>query len=53
MKTHQVFMQILNEEGIKGLYKGAMIRMMYLTVGGFAFFGIYEQLKKEIMKNME
>ena len=38
--------KILKEEGAKGLYKGAMIRMMYLSVGGFAFFGIYEQLKK-------
>ena len=34
--------QIIAEEGLSGLYKGAMIRMGYLCVGGFAFFGIYE-----------
>jgi hypothetical protein len=39
---------ILEEEGVKGLYKGATIRMMYLCVGGFAFFGVYEQLKKRV-----
>jgi hypothetical protein len=33
---------ILKEEGIKGLYRGAGIRMIYLGVGGSAFFGIYE-----------
>jgi len=48
MTTTQVFKLILAEEGIAGLYKGATIRMMYLCVGGFAFFGIYEQLKKQI-----
>jgi hypothetical protein len=35
----------LQEDGIKGLFRGASIRMMYLSVGGFAFFGIYEKSK--------
>ena len=42
MKMSQLAMQIFKEEGIKGLYKGAMIRMGYLCAGGFAFFGMYE-----------
>ena len=33
---------ILAEEGVKGLFRGATMRMMFLTVGGTAFFGIYE-----------
>ena len=44
---------IYAENGIAGLYKGATIRMMYLCVGGFAFFGMYEQFKKLIVAKME
>jgi hypothetical protein len=42
----------LKEDGIKGLYKGATIRMMYLCVGGFAFFGIYEQFKRRLTEKL-
>lgn len=48
ISTIQLAKQIVSEDGIKGLYKGATIRMMYLCVGGFAFFGIYEKIKKEM-----
>ena len=44
----QVFKDIISENGIQGLYKGATIRMAYLCAGGFAFFGIYEQLKLKL-----
>jgi phosphatidylglycerophosphatase A len=27
--------------------------MMYLCVGGFAFFGIYEKLKKSILEGLD
>ena len=37
--------QIYTTEGIKGLFKGASVRIMYLSVGGSAFFGIYEKSK--------
>ena len=40
--------KILAEEGIKGLFRGASVRMMYLSVGGFAFFGMYEKSKQLI-----
>ena len=43
---------VYKEEGIRGLYKGAAIRMMYLGVGGFAFFGIYEKVKLSLLSTM-
>lgn len=45
--TTEVVTTIMKEEGIKGMYRGAGIRMIYLGVGGSAFFGIYEQLKSK------
>lgn len=53
LSTTQLLKLIVQEEGIKGLYKGATIRMMYLCVGGFAFFGIYEKIKKEMTKRFD
>lgn len=41
---------ILKEEGIKGLYRGALMRVMYLSVGGMAFFGIYEEVKSVLKR---
>lgn len=39
---------IMAEEGVRGFFRGATVRMSYLTVGGFAFFGVYEQSKRFI-----
>ena len=36
---------IVATDGVPGLFKGALMRMMYLTLGGFAFFGVYEYTK--------
>ena len=44
---------IYSENGVAGLYKGATIRMMYLCVGGFAFFGIYELIKKNVVAKLD
>lgn len=44
-----MFKEILKEEGVKGLYRGAGMRMIYLGVGGSAFFGIYEKVKSMLM----
>ena len=41
---------IVAEEGVPGLFRGASMRMMYLTIGGFAFFGVYENSKSLIAK---
>ena len=53
ISTIQLTKQIVYEEGIKGLYKGATIRMIYMFVGGCAFFGIYEKIKKEMTEKLE
>jgi len=37
---------IVDTDGVPGLFKGALMRMMYLTLGGFAFFGVYEYTKE-------
>ena len=47
--TSAVLKEIYSDEGIKGLYRGAGVRMMYLGVGGFAFFGIYEKIKSTLI----
>jgi len=44
---------ILSEEGARGLFRGATVRMGYLTVGGFAFFGVYEKSKQMIAKSLD
>ena len=47
--TLSVLQEVLKEDGIKGLYRGAGMRMIYLGVGGSAFFGIYEKVKSSLM----
>lgn len=44
----QIITQILSEDGIKGLYRGATMRILYLSFGGCAFFGIYESIKSKL-----
>ena len=41
----EILKDIFKEEGIKGLYRGAMMWVIYISVGGMAFFGIYEHVK--------
>jgi hypothetical protein len=50
-RTVEVLQNILKEEGVRGLYRGAGMRMIYLGVGGSAFFGIYEKVKAMMMSN--
>lgn len=42
----EVTRHILQDEGFNGLYKGGLIRAGTFFCGGFAFFGIYERVKK-------
>jgi len=44
---------IIAEDGVKGLFRGATVRMAYLTVGGFAFFGVYENSKRLIANHLQ
>ncbi|KNC75635.1 hypothetical protein SARC_11845 [Sphaeroforma arctica JP610] len=40
------FSRILAEEGPKKLYAGVVPRTMWITIGGFVFFGVYESGRK-------
>ncbi|TNV87136.1 hypothetical protein FGO68_gene1189 [Halteria grandinella] len=51
--TFKVFREVLHEDGIRGLYRGAGMRMIYLGVGGSAFFGIYEKVKSTLLGSIE
>ena len=48
ISSSEILRTIWNEEGIRGLYRGALMRVMYLSVGGFAFFGIFEEVKRRL-----
>lgn len=37
--------EVWADAGVRGLYRGGAIRAFYIGVGGFAFFGMYENLK--------
>jgi solute carrier family 25 S-adenosylmethionine transporter 26 len=45
-KARVIFRSIIENEGPKALFSGAQMRMLYLSVGGMAFFGIYEHIKR-------
>jgi hypothetical protein len=47
--TIKVLKVVLAEDGVRGLYRGAAMRMIYLGVGGSAFFGIYEKVKSTFL----
>ena len=48
ISSREIFVKILKEDGIPGLYRGATMRLIYLSFGGCAFFGIYEAIKKKM-----
>ena len=39
---------IINQDGVAGLFRGGSVRCMYMCLGGFAYFGIYERAKSFI-----
>lgn len=39
---------IASEEGALALYKGVEPRVMWITIGGFIFFGAYEQAPGDV-----
>ena len=47
-----ILAEVGREEGIKGLFRGAQLRMVYLFVGGAAFFGIYEKVRKQLLETL-
>jgi solute carrier family 25 S-adenosylmethionine transporter 26 len=36
---------VYRERGVKGLFAGVVPRVMWITIGGGIFFGVYEQAK--------
>ena len=42
----KVLYDILENEGIKGLFKGVQMRFIYISIGGMIFFGTNEKMKK-------
>lgn len=52
LRLVEVAKAIWREEGLAGMYRGALVRMGYLCFGGFAFFGIYEKIKKKMNEDL-
>jgi solute carrier family 25 S-adenosylmethionine transporter 26 len=44
--------QIVAEDGVQGLFRGASVRIFYLSIGGCAFFGIYEKAKQLVERQV-
>lgn len=45
----QSFTKITNEEGVSALFRGIEPRVMWIGIGGFVFFGAYEEARKVIV----
>ena len=43
-----VFQKTLRAEGHSALWKGIQPRVMWITIGGFVFFGAYEEAKSVV-----
>ncbi|KAF9807008.1 hypothetical protein SFRURICE_011152 [Spodoptera frugiperda] len=50
MRIRPVLTSIYIESGFKGLFAGVMPRMTAIMIGGFVFFGVYEDVKKYVEK---
>lgn len=50
LKLHSVLKTIYADKGIKGLFAGVSYRVMWITLGGFIFFGAYEEGKLLTLK---
>lgn len=43
--TLQVLSKVYNRNGVRGLFAGLTPRVMWISIGGFVFFGVYEKVK--------
>lgn len=39
---------VYNERGIKGLFSGVLPRMLWISIGGAIFLGVYDKVKKTV-----
>lgn len=44
----QAFKQIYREGGTRALFAGAVPRVIWISLGGFVFFGIYEEARRSL-----
>lgn len=42
LKTSAMFLTVYNENGLRGLFAGFVPRVMWITLGGCIFFGVYD-----------
>ncbi|XP_012262810.2 S-adenosylmethionine mitochondrial carrier protein-like [Athalia rosae] len=45
LKISRMLVSIYRESGVQGLFAGFVPRVLWITLGGFIFFGIYEKTK--------
>ncbi|XP_076231779.1 mitochondrial S-adenosylmethionine carrier protein-like isoform X2 [Calliopsis andreniformis] len=50
LKILNVLQDVYNEKGFRGLYAGVGPRVIWITMGGFIFFGAYEKAKTIVTK---
>nr|XP_033339099.1 S-adenosylmethionine mitochondrial carrier protein-like [Megalopta genalis]XP_033339100.1 S-adenosylmethionine mitochondrial carrier protein-like [Megalopta genalis]XP_033339101.1 S-adenosylmethionine mitochondrial carrier protein-like [Megalopta genalis]XP_033339102.1 S-adenosylmethionine mitochondrial carrier protein-like [Megalopta genalis]XP_033339103.1 S-adenosylmethionine mitochondrial carrier protein-like [Megalopta genalis]XP_033339104.1 S-adenosylmethionine mitochondrial carrier pr len=50
LKMLYVLQDVYKEKGLNGLYAGIGPRVMWITLGGFIFFGTYEEVKSFVTK---
>jgi len=36
---------VKEEKGLRGLFAGVVPRTLWISIGGFVFFGVYEKIK--------
>uniref|UniRef100_A0A2A4JHK8 Mitochondrial carrier protein n=1 Tax=Heliothis virescens TaxID=7102 RepID=A0A2A4JHK8_HELVI len=53
MRILPVLVDIYYESGFKGLFAGVMPRMTAIMIGGFVFFGVYDDSKKYLEKYLD
>ena len=44
-----VFKRVVKEEGGKTLFSGLAPRVMWITIGGFVYFGAYEEVRRLLL----
>ena len=48
LKISRVLQDVYSESGLRGLYAGVGPRVLWITLGGFIFFGTYEEAKSVV-----
>lgn len=46
LKVTRMMKTVYNERGVKGLFRGFVPRVVWITLGGYIFFGMYDFSKR-------